>query len=60
MNKPQHGGQRCMGARKVTWGEGLPLQIDGALMGGIDIGGAPGGHLDEACARAGLDLIEAG
>lgn len=56
---PQHDGLRYMDARMVIQGGGLPIKIGGALVGGIGVGGAPGGHLDEACARAGLDAIGA-
>ena len=56
---PQHDGLRYMDARMVIQGGGLPIRIGGALVGGIGVGGAPGGHLDEACARAGLDAIGA-
>ncbi len=56
---PQHGGLRDMDARMVIQGGGLPIRIGGALVGGIGVGGAPGGDLDEACARAGLDAIGA-
>ena len=38
---------------------GLPINIDGDVVGGIGVGGAPGGHLDEACAEAGLKSIGA-
>lgn len=38
---------------------GLPIRIDGQFVGGIGVGGAPGGHLDERCARAGLAAIGA-
>lgn len=38
---------------------GLPIRIDGHFVGGIGVGGAPGGHLDEQCARAGLSTIGA-
>ena len=38
---------------------GLPIEIDGAVVGGIGVGGAPGGHLDAACAQAGLTSIGA-
>ena len=34
----------------VILGGGLPLYKDGLLVGAIGIGGAPGGHLDEAIA----------
>jgi len=56
---PQHDGLRYMDARMVIQGGGLPIKIGGALVGGIGVGGAPGGHLDAACARAGLDAIGA-
>lgn len=38
---------------------GLPIEIGGDVVGGIGVGGAPGGHLDAACAQAGLDSIGA-
>ncbi|WP_298557992.1 heme-binding protein [uncultured Aliiroseovarius sp.] len=56
---PQHDGLRYMDDRMVIQGGGLPIKIGGALVGGIGVGGAPGGHLDEACARVGLDAIGA-
>lgn len=56
---PQHDGLRYMDSRMVIQGGGLPINIGGALVGGIGVGGAPGGHLDAACARAGLDAIGA-
>jgi uncharacterized protein GlcG (DUF336 family) len=40
-------------------GGGLPIEIGGDVIGGIGVGGAPGGHLDDACAQAGLDAIGA-
>ncbi|NNE80684.1 MAG: hypothetical protein HKN18_10485 [Silicimonas sp.] len=45
--------------RRVIQCGGLPNRTGGALVRGIGVGGAPGGHLDEACARAGLDAIRA-
>lgn len=36
---------------------GFPIKIGGDIVGGIGVGGAPGGKLDEACARAGLQAI---
>lgn len=38
---------------------GLPIDIGGDVVGGIGVGGAPGGHLDAACAQAGWDSIGA-
>jgi uncharacterized protein GlcG (DUF336 family) len=40
-------------------GGGLPIEINGETVGGIGVGGAPGAHLDDACAQAGLDAIGA-
>lgn len=40
-------------------GGGLPVRIQGHVLGGIGVGGAPGAKLDEACARAGLKAIRA-
>jgi uncharacterized protein GlcG (DUF336 family) len=40
-------------------GGGLPIQIGNDVVGGIGVGGAPGTHLDDACAQAGLDAIGA-
>ena len=38
---------------------GIPLKRDGKVVGAIGVGGAPGAHLDDACAQAGLDAIGA-
>jgi uncharacterized protein GlcG (DUF336 family) len=40
-------------------GGGLPIDMGGDVVGGIGVGGAPGAHLDDACAQAGLDAIGA-
>jgi len=40
-------------------GGGLPIEIGGEIVGGIGVGGAPGAHLDDACAQDGLDAIGA-
>jgi uncharacterized protein GlcG (DUF336 family) len=40
-------------------GGGLPIDMGGDVVGGIGVGGAPGAHLDDACAEAGLDAIGA-
>lgn len=50
---------RDMNASILILAGGLPIRIDGEFVGGIGVGGAPGGHLDERCARAGLATIEA-
>jgi uncharacterized protein GlcG (DUF336 family) len=56
---PENEGLRDMDARIVIQAGGLPIRIGGALVGGIGVGGAPSGAIDEACARAGLDAIGA-
>ena len=35
-------------------GGGLPITYDGDVVGAIGVSGAPGGHLDEACAKEAL------
>lgn len=52
-------GLRDMNSQILILGGGFPVIIDGELLGGIGVGGAPGAHLDEACARAGLALLGA-
>ncbi len=36
---------------------GLPIQVGGALMGGVGVSGAPTGETDEECAQAGIDKV---
>jgi uncharacterized protein GlcG (DUF336 family) len=50
---------REMNDQVLILGGGLPIEIGGEVVGGIGVGGAPGAHLDDACARAGLDAIGA-
>jgi uncharacterized protein GlcG (DUF336 family) len=38
---------------------GLPIKSGDEVIGGIGVGGAPGGNLDEACANAGIEKIKA-
>lgn len=56
---PQNDGLRDMDSRLVIQAGGLPIKIGGVLVGGIGVGGAPTGDIDESCARAGLDAIGA-
>ena len=39
-------------------GGGVPIKLGDELIGAIGAAGAPGGKLDDACARAGLDKIK--
>lgn len=50
---------REMNDQVLMLGGGLPIEIGGEVVGGIGVGGAPGAHLDDACAQAGLDAIGA-
>ena len=52
-------GLHYMNDKILLLGGGLPIEIGGEVVGGIGVGGAPGGHLDAACAQAGLDSIGA-
>jgi uncharacterized protein GlcG (DUF336 family) len=52
-------GLRDMDPDILILGGGLPIIIEGDFVGGIGVGGAPGGHLDDACAEAGLKSIGA-
>lgn len=56
---PSLQGLRDMNDKILILGGGLPIEIGGEVIGGIGVGGAPGGHLDDACAQAGLDSIGA-
>ncbi|MCF7979277.1 MAG: heme-binding protein [Chromatiaceae bacterium] len=37
---------------------GLPIQLSGALVGGVGVSGAPAGETDEECAQAGVDAVQ--
>ncbi|MDF0675616.1 MAG: heme-binding protein [Nitrospira sp.] len=50
---------RDMNGEILILGGGLPIEIGGEIIGGIGVGGAPGAHLDDACAQEGLDAIGA-
>jgi uncharacterized protein GlcG (DUF336 family) len=50
---------RDMNDSILMLGGGLPIEMAGEIVGAIGVGGAPGTHLDDACAEAGLDAIGA-
>ena len=56
-DKPELQGLRDMDEKILILAGGLPILIEGELVGGIGVGGAPGGHLDEACAKTGLESL---
>jgi uncharacterized protein GlcG (DUF336 family) len=39
-------------------GGGMPVKVGNETIGAIGVGGAPGGHLDEACALAAIKQVE--
>jgi uncharacterized protein GlcG (DUF336 family) len=52
-------GLRDISDKTIILGGGLPIDMGGEVVGGIGVGGAPGAHLDDACAQAGLESIGA-
>ena len=52
-------GLRDINSDILILGGGLPIEVGGEVVGGIGVGGAPGAHLDDACAQEGLDAIGA-
>ncbi len=54
---PEVAGLRDMDPNILILGGGLPLSVNGERVGGIGVGGAPGGHLDQACAQAAIDKV---
>lgn len=39
-------------------GGGVPIKVGNEVIGAVGVGGAPGGHLDEQCALAGIDKVK--
>jgi uncharacterized protein GlcG (DUF336 family) len=37
---------------------GVPIKVGNEVIGAVGVGGAPGGHLDEQCAMAGIDKVK--
>ena len=54
--KPQAGIRNLPGVTVI--GGGMFIEAAGSLVGGIGVSGAPGPHLDDASAQAGIDNIE--
>jgi uncharacterized protein GlcG (DUF336 family) len=57
VSNPATEGLRDMNESILILGGGLPIVADESIIGGIGVGGAPGGDLDEECAQAGIDRI---
>ena len=47
-------------ARVAAWGGGLPIKVDGEIVGAIGVSGAPAVQNDVDCARAALALVSDG
>lgn len=56
-DKPALSGLRDMHPDILLLGGGVPVRIDDQLVAGIGVGGAPGGHLDQACAEAAVKAV---
>ena len=41
----------------LVLGGGVPIRVGNEVIGAIGVGGAPGGHLDDQCAEAGINAI---
>ncbi|HMM90834.1 GlcG/HbpS family heme-binding protein [Bradyrhizobium sp.] len=41
----------------VIVGGGLTVEAAGSLLGAVGVSGAPGGDMDEACAKTGIDAV---
>jgi uncharacterized protein GlcG (DUF336 family) len=54
---PDAASLRDMNEKILIMQGGLPIKAGAEVIGGIGVGGTPGGDTDEACARAGLDKI---
>ena len=59
------GAQKNPGAANLVYlpgflllGGGVPVRVGNEVVGAVGVGGAPGGHLDEQCAVAGLDKVK--
>jgi uncharacterized protein GlcG (DUF336 family) len=61
MSEATQSGQAQSGVRFVAQalmvGGGVPVEAQGAIVGGVGVSGAPGGEADDACARVGIDAI---
>ena len=56
---PMAAGLREMNENILILGGGIPIKAGDEVIGGIGVGGAPGGDKDEACAQAGIGKINA-
>lgn len=59
-NNPSLQGLHNLNDDVLMLGGGLPIMFGNQVIGGIGVAGAPGANLDDACARKGLNEINAG
>ena len=57
VNVPTTAGLQHMDDNILLLQGGLPIEIDGEVVGGVGVGGAPGGQFDEACALEAINSI---
>lgn len=55
---PMAAGLRDMNENILILGGGLPVKAGDEVIGGIGVGGAPGGDRDDSCAQAGIEKIK--
>ena len=48
----------CKDTGLLMLGGGVPIRTGTEVVGAVGVGGAPGGHLDEQCAMAALELVK--
>ena len=60
VNVPTTAGLQFMNDNLLLLQGGLPISVGGEVVGGIGVGGAPGGQLDEACAAKALQSLNDG
>ena len=59
VQKPELQGLSRINENILLLGGGFPIKIEGEVVGGIGVGGAPGVEFDEACASAALKVLKA-
>lgn len=55
---PELQGLHRLGDNVLILGGGVPITLNGEVIGGIGVGGAPGIRFDEVCAEAGLKALQ--
>ena len=58
VNVPTTAGLQHMNDNMLLLQGGLPIVVDGEVVGGVGVGGAPGGQFDEACAFKAINSVD--